>query len=594
MGIASFLLAMTAFRSKITPSDVFLESHFMVIELLSRYSGEKTIHLGYNPLKDILLHRLVSVPLFLVISYFAIYFYIDTSHKWVKLGSGITLFNDLIYYLEIPFAVLVSLFLFFPSIKNLWLRNFLPIVPILVLYGLVDGFFNYMERSPHFSDFQNFNTIFEFSFELASSVFLFASLIPLAVLGLIYGAAKVNSKKQLLSSLSIRTTLITLLMFFISTESFNRWHEQNFHYTVWSEEDTLRENGKFSSFIYYSNQERINQQKLSEISADNPVINIQQKLYSGTIKKVKNIHMIVLESFIDPRLIQQFKVENSVLASEIMPFLNHDGDFSHVISPIYGGGTAQAEFELLTGLKALSKVNQIEFNVMKGGAINSFVRHLERHHYHSIATIGPSSSFFNSRLAYQSLGFSNIEYLQDDMDLNNLPDDGPLFDGDLLEQNLTKVKLALAENNGPIFNYVLGMYGHLPFRRDEKKRPDVVSVEHEDDRLRRISNQFYYRTRAIAQYLKDLIAVDENAIIYITSDHLPSILGQNMTYKLNNKVNIALFINQGQSIDVSGKKFYQIPWLIWDLLTETVKNRNLQDDEMERLYYQALSESLEK
>jgi hypothetical protein len=173
-----------------------------------------------------------------------------------------------------------------------------------------------------------------------------------------------------------------------------------------------------------------------------------------------------------------------------------------------------------------------------------------------------------------------------------LPDSGPLFDGDLLQQNLKKVKQALTKNSGPILNYVLGMYGHFPFDRDELKRPDVIKVEHQDDRLRRISNQFYYRTKAIAKYLQALLAFDENAIIYITSDHLPSILDQKTTYRLNNKVNIALFINQGQTLDVSGKSMYQIPWVIWDLLTESENNRNLQDADMEKLYFRALSESL--
>jgi hypothetical protein len=344
----------------------------------------------------------------MIVSYLSIYFYIDTSHQWVKLGSGISLFNDLIYYIEIPFAVFISIFFFFPLIKNPLFRYFLPIVPVLVLYGLVDGFFNYMGRSPHFSDFQNFNTLFEFSAGLAFSIFLFVGLIPLSIWGLIYSAGKTCSKKQILTSLSIRATLMSLLLFFVSSEIFNQFHAQQFHYTVWSEEDTLRENGKFSSFLYYSNQERLNQKKLAKLRLNNQALNIHEQLYSGVITKPQNIHIIVLESFIDPRLIQQLKFEGSVLANELMPYLNQDKDFSHVISPIYGGGTAQAEFELLTGLRALSKVNQIEFNVMKGGSINSFVRHLEKNQYRSIATIAPSSSFFNSRLAYQSLGLRRL------------------------------------------------------------------------------------------------------------------------------------------------------------------------------------------
>lgn len=569
----------------------FFEHPSIVISLLSRYSGQNQFS-GLSLLNNITSNHLLSLVTFWVISYLSVYFYIDSSHNWVRLGSGLTLFNPLIFFIEIPFAVFFATFFFFPSVKNPWLRYVFPLVPIIVLYGLVDGFFNFMGRSPHFSDFQNFNTIFEFSFVLVLNIFLFAALIPLSIWALINSARKHCSRKQICVSVSIRAALMVLLLFVLSSESLNQIHEQQFNYTVWSEEDTLRENGKFSSFVFYSNQERINQKKLVEIDANNTALDIHRQLYSGFVKKPQNIHFIVLESFIDPRLIEQLDFEKQVLANELLPYLNNTQDFSHVVSPIYGGGTAQAEFELLTGLKALSKVNQIEFNVMKGGAISSFVSRLEQNQYHAIATIAPSSSFFNSRLAYKSLGFTNIEFLEDDRELNGLPDNGPLFDGDLLQQNLIKIKNTLAEGDAPIFNYVLGMYGHLPFRRNESKRPDVVNVEHEDDRMRRISNQFYYRTKALAKYLQQLIALDENAIIYITSDHLPSILGPNLSYKLNNKINIALLVNRGKNVDVSGKSLYQIPWLIWDLLSESTQYRNIQDAKMEQLYYKALSQSL--
>jgi len=280
------------------------------------------------------------------------------------------------------------------------------------------------------------------------------------------------------------------------------------------------------------------------------------------------------------------------LAEELIPFLNTDKDFSRIISPVYGGGTAQAEFELLTGVKALSKVNQIEFNVMKGGAINSFILKLMENNYRQLSTVASSAGFFNSQQAYLSLGLNDVAFLEDIREEKGLPDLGPLFDGDLFEQNLQQVEQALADNDRPLVNYVLGMYGHLPFTRDEQKRPDIVSVEHKDDRLRRISNQFYYRTKALADYLNKLTALDPTAIIYVTSDHLPSILTPKTTYSLDDKVNIAIFLDKGKPVDVSGKYLYEIPWLIWDALSATKIMRQFDEDKMGQLYFKALSESL--
>ena len=88
-----------------------------------------------------------------------------------------------------------------------------------------------------------------------------------------------------------------------------------------------------------------------------------------------------------------------------------------------------------------------------------------------------------------------------------------------------------------------------------------------------------------------MIALDPESIIIISSDHLPSILGKNTVYTLDNKVNIALYIEDGKTMDISGRNLYEIPWLIWDRLTRKVHNRELANQKIEALYYTLLSES---
>ena len=190
------------------------------------------------------------------------------------------------------------------------------------------------------------------------------------------------------------------------------------------------------------------------------------------------------------------------------------------------------------------------------------------------------------------MGFDEISYLEEEESFKEKLSYGPIFDGDVFEHNIGHLKKILKQSDGPIFNYVLGMYGHLPYSRNKTERPDIAKITHPDDRVKRIANQFYYRTKAIATYIEQLIALDKNAIIYITSDHLPSILGGNTVYKLNNKSNISLFFNNGKTLDVSGKKYYELPWFIWDQLTQTETQRLIEDKQMETIYFQVLSESI--
>jgi len=515
--------------------------------------------------------------------------YIYLSSNWIVFARGLLTFNPKIFLVELPLFVLISVNFFFPSMSNWMLRNILPVVPGLILYFLFDSFYNFFGRVATPSDFQNFTDIFLFSTWLAFGLIAIYLLIPFSI----YLSVKYNNFTQLKKSLTIRFISLILSVVIILSPITKSFQDKFFNYTVWAQEDTIRENGRFNSLIFYALQESSNAKLLEDYSDANK-INIKETLYPNQIIYNQNVHIIAMESFIDPRLIDELNLPDSFISKQLVKYLNQQQDFSRVVSPIYGGGTAQTEFELLTGIKALSKVNQIEFNTMQGNKINAFINALSSNNYTAHAMIAPSSEFFNSKRAYKSLGFDNVIFLQESNVLESVS--GSIFDSDLFDFNIDFLRKYIQNNDKPILNYVLGMYGHLPFKRNIELRPDVISPNHSDDRLNRISNQFYYRTEALADYLEKLIEIDPTSIIFVTSDHLPSVLSKNIHYQLNNKINIALFINNGKTIDVSGKNLYQIPWFIWQLLTSShvdgIKPKAISPCKMEELYFTALSESL--
>ena len=80
-----------------------------------------------------------------------------------------------------------------------------------------------------------------------------------------------------------------------------------------------------------------------------------------------------------------------------------------------------------------------------------------------------------------------------------------MFDGVLFDQNLQFIKKAMAgEDAPPVFNYVLTMYGHLPHVLNKQKRPSLVKLvsRFRDPQLERVANQFFYRSEAVADYVK--------------------------------------------------------------------------------------------
>ncbi|MCF6194701.1 MAG: hypothetical protein L3J46_10270, partial [Kangiellaceae bacterium] len=86
---------------------------------------------------------LARTILFLLLAYGSAYLYIDYAGDWVPYGRGLLTFNPKIVWIEIPFFVLIASFVYFPSVKNLALRNMMPLIPVIILYGLFDTFYSY-------------------------------------------------------------------------------------------------------------------------------------------------------------------------------------------------------------------------------------------------------------------------------------------------------------------------------------------------------------------------------------------------------------------------------------------------------------------
>lgn len=76
------------------------------------------------------------------------------------------------------------------------------------------------------------------------------------------------------------------------------------------------------------------------------------------------------------------------------------------------------------------------------------------------------------------------------------------------------------------------------------------------------------------------------------SDHLPSILDSELKYKYGFNTNIGLLIFNKKTINISSKKYFEIPWLIWDKLADTKHRKTIDKNKMESLYFSALLETL--
>ncbi len=209
----------------------------------------------------------------------------------------------------------------------------------------------------------------------------------------------------------------------------------------------------------------------------------------------------------------------------------------------------------------------MEFNTLGGKEIPGFVNALKDQGYNTSATIATNSGYYNSKTAYESIGFDQISFLEEDIDKPlKHKKDKHIFDGDLFTYNVKSLRNSDQET--PYLHYSLGMYGHFPYYRNKTLRPDVISTEYADKRVERVANQFFYRTKAIAKFINRILAVDRTAIIFISGDHLPPLLTKGVGYKRDSHDNISLLLDAGAPVSLDGKSFYEIPRIIWSMLSD--------------------------
>ena len=511
--------------------------------------------------------------------------YIKLSYLWVHTGG----LSSQQLKLELPIILIWLTVFYIPSI-SIFKNAFLSTIPILSLYVLFDTFYHFLDKSPSVDDLKNITLISDFStlFVIAAVLLFLTTFMPIFSLFFLAKKKQKHQKKFYIVYIA-RLFFLALVFFSITTKQVQEYILKQYQYLSWTQAKTIKKNGRFSSFIYFTLR-RHKAKKILQSYKDKP-IDIESTLFKTTyipLQKRRNIYIVILESFLDPRLIKNVHFNNTPLSETLTPYLFH-GDFSHIISSIYGGGTAQSEFEVLTGIPALGLVNSIEFNTLQGRPVSGFLHALKKNGYHTYATIATSSIYYNAKSAYKSLGFDDVQFLEETDDFHRQKNDSKIFDGDLYSYNIKQLHKNKFQQ--PYVSYLLGMYGHFPYNRNLKSRPDRIQTSATDDRIKRITNQFFYRTEALGTYIKSILSFDPHAIIFVSSDHLPPLFDKTIQYKLDKKTNIALLYCD-QPLDIISRYYYDIPRVIFHLLQkQNTKIEPLQKKQMRELYFKILSES---
>ena len=238
---------------------------------------------------------------------------------------------------------------------------------------------------------------------------------------------------------------------------------------------------------------------------------------SGTSRR--NVHVILLESFWDPTALTAAGLSADPIDPAFRALWAETGN-SKVLSPVFGGYTANAEFEVLCGFPVTE--DAVFFEGWLRRDVPCLPRHLQGIGYHSIASHPNVAAFWNRVNAYRRIGFGTYwakpDFELDDMNRNFLGD------ASYYRQGLAKISPML-DTGEPIFNYMLTIFGHLDYPLNEA-RPAVIQTTEDSKLVHDYANTMYYKSRELMSFLSILRARDPNALIVLFGDHAP-FLGPN-------------------------------------------------------------------
>ena len=227
----------------------------------------------------------------------------------------------------------------------------------------------------------------------------------------------------------------------------------------------------------------------------------------------RNVHLIVLESFWDASQLVGAGLSRDPLDADFRALWQAAG-YSTALVPVFGGYTANTEFEVLCGYPVLR--DGVKFERRLTNAVPCLPAVLGNMGYRTAASHPNVPAFWNRQNVYPRIGFekhySLRDFVQDDVNGEFLSDQS------LYRQ--VRDHMRRDADGRPLFNYVLTYFGHWRYLLNER-RPAVIATTSAVEEVEGYVNVVHYKSRETMEHLRAILEEDPEALVVILGDHLP-------------------------------------------------------------------------
>jgi Phosphoglycerol transferase and related proteins, alkaline phosphatase superfamily len=260
--------------------------------------------------------------------------------------------------------------------------------------------------------------------------------------------------------------------------------------------------------------------------------------------------VVMEESYWDARLL------DTQLPQDMAPFFDKN-QVTHLLSPSFGGGTANVEFEVLTSLNTTFFPNELLYVSKLKKTVYALPFYLNTLGYQTVAMHNNYGDYYNRNTVYPNLGFQkfiSLENMVAKRDQGQLFNAGGWASDDVIFKSLQDT---LKQNpDQPKFIYAITVENH-PMYNDERygKQDFKFSQTLSETDRRKLSTYTAGTIRAnqklleLKQFLKTL---NQPTILLVFGDHLPNLQGVYDTYNF--------FKDDPERNNL---KNYQTPFAVW-------------------------------
>ena len=335
---------------------------------------------------------------------------------------------------------------------------------------------------------------------------------------------------------------------FIATTDFVRNHEgvayQRVEWlettlTAWNQTRNYDENGFILGFLYNMRKisleepEGYSEERISEISQKYN----DKKAADDTRTSLKdadyNIVVILNESFYDPELLRDyydFSAADGSGSGEVTPNwrkITEKYPSGYMYSTEYGGGTANVEFEIFTGLTNYW-ANTVPFTDIfpRLGSVESIASFTKENGGYKTLALHP----FNGGMYKRNIALK-VEGYDDFKDLAQFDfaehDENSQYVND--RSSYQQVLKTLRENKDKQTIELVTMQNHLPYDYDVYSTHDfVVSGEEqwEKEKIETYLQSLHQSDKYLGEFIAELEKMDEKTVVLFFGDHSPGIFGK--------------------------------------------------------------------